>query len=75
MAQRLNKAQRRSADYWDLILRLSALETLAAKCRLWRTYHAINKARREAGYERAVQLDPKGRRGHDRARTLLEKGR
>ena len=59
----------------DLVFKLVVLETAAAKMGLWRTYHAINKALAEAGYERAVQVDPKGRRVHERARALLKKGR
>ena len=64
-------------DWYTFIVKVESLQQDAAKLGLWRTYHAINKAKREAGYERAMQLEPtaKGRRVHERARAQLEKGR
>jgi len=61
--------------YYSLVLRLTEAESLAAEGGLWRTYHAINKAKRELGYERAVQLDREGRKIHEQARSSLEKHR
>jgi hypothetical protein len=73
----MSKPKNTGIEWLDFVLMLAAAETAAANLKLWRTYHAINKAKREAGYERAVQLSLTGadRRVHERARRVLERGR
>lgn len=65
----------RKPEWYGFVTKLTALEGEAARLGLWKTMHKLNAAKREAGYERAIQLDPRGRRTHERSQRQLEKNR